>query len=338
VEAFARTEYARLCGLAQQSPDGVPREVRISELLDHYETSEIPLLAQSTRRSYRYSLVPIRWYFVDKLGDPPLDRIGAGLVRQFLQWRRSHAPDGSTLETPLSNRSVAKERGYLSRMFEIAERLEMCDRNPVARIEVPKSDGRDPVILTGEEYERLVAECAYNPMLYLYALLLGETGMRSESEAMWIRWEHVSLEERFIWIHSNREHRTKSGRGRWVPMTDRLVRAMARHVAQFRWPTYHGRPSDWVLHHVEDRRTARAGNRIGSLRTSFKAACRRAALPDGFVRHDLRHRRVTVWLGEGKNPVHVKEAVGHADLATTMRYTHLSREHLRSLIEDPNGA
>ncbi len=42
---------------------------------------------------------------------------------------------------------------------------------------------------------------------------------------------------------------------------------------------------------------------------------------------------MTTWLAEGKNPVHVKEAMGHADLATTMGYTHLAREHLRSLVE-----
>jgi hypothetical protein len=29
--------------------------------------------------------------------------------------------------------------------------------------------------------------------------------------------------------------------------------------------------------------------------------------------------------------VHVKEAMGHSTLAVTMGYTHLSREHLRSL-------
>ena len=49
-------------------------------------------------------------------------------------------------------------------------------------------------------------------MLSVYALLLGETGMRSESEAPWIKWDHVSLDEGFIWVHSDRKHRTKSGR------------------------------------------------------------------------------------------------------------------------------
>ncbi len=40
-------------------------------------------------------------------------------------------------------------------------------------------------------------------------------------------------------------------------------------------------------------------------------------------------------LAEEKNPVHVKESLGHSDLRTTMGYTHLSREHLRSLVDEP---
>ena len=130
--------------------EAIPRayasHVRISELIDHYQSNEVPLLAPSTRRSYGYSLVPIRWFFVDNLGDPLLDRVTSAHIRQYLGWRRTHAPDGSALDRPLSNRSVAKERGYLNRLFDIAERLEMCGRNPVTRIEVPRSDGRDPVI------------------------------------------------------------------------------------------------------------------------------------------------------------------------------------------------
>ena len=43
--------------------------------------------------------------------------------------------------------------------------------------------------------------------------------------------------------------------------------------------------------------------------------------------------RTAAWLADEKNPVHVKEAVGHSDLRTTMGYTHLAREHLRSLVD-----
>ena len=70
-----------------------------------------------------------------------------------------------------------------------------------------------------------------------------------------------------------------------------------------------------------------------ALYAAFKSAARRAKLPLDFNQHDLRHRRVTTWLAEGKNLVHVKEAMGHADLATTMGDTHMAKEHLRSLVE-----
>ena len=59
-----------------------------------------------------------------------------------------------------------------------------------------------------------------------------------------------------------------------------------------------------------------------------------AKLPEGIRGHDLRHRRVTTWLADGKEVVLVKEAVGHADLRTTMGYTHLARDPLRSQLDE----
>jgi len=51
--------------------------------------------------------------------------------------------------------------------------------------------------------------------------------------------------------------------------------------------------------------------------------------------HDLRHRRVTVWLAEGK-PVHiVQKAMGHSDLRTTLHYEHMVDEDLLQLVEPP---
>ena len=36
-------------------------------------------------------------------------------------------------------------------------------------------------------------------------------------------------------------------------------------------------------------------------------------------------------------PVHIWEAVGHADLPTTMAYTYLASEHLRGLVDEPRS-
>lgn len=42
---------------------------------------------------------------------------------------------------------------------------------------------------------------------------------------------------------------------------------------------------------------------------------------------------MTTWLADGADVAKVREAMGHADLRTTMGYTHLVRENLRSLVE-----
>lgn len=95
-----------------------------------------------------------------------------------------------------------------------------------------------------------------------------------------------------------------------------------------------------------------AGERVKDFKAAVKAARRRAnielrsaalgsAIPTeprtGFVTHDLRHRRCTMWLAQGSSPAKVKEAMGHADLKTTMGYMHLVREQLIDLVEPDAG-
>jgi integrase len=129
-------------------------------------------------------------------------------------------------------------------------------------------------------------------MLSLYVTTLGEAGLRCDSEALHLRWEDVDLEEGFLWIASGRDgHRTKSGKGRWVPMTPKLRTAMKDHFAQFRFATYNGQRTPWVFHHTTTRRRATAGQRIGVLRRAFQNAVDRAKLPADLHQHDPRHRR-----------------------------------------------
>jgi integrase len=60
-----------------------------------------------------------------------------------------------------------------------------------------------------------------------------------------------------------------------------------------------------------------------------------AELPAGFVPHDLRHRRATTWIAAEKNPHHVQKAMGHSVIQTTMQYTHVADEYLKSLVDEP---
>jgi integrase len=267
-----------------------------------------------------------------RLNLPDVGKLRQAHIVDFMDWRRSHRPDGSSAET--SARTVGKDRAVLSAIFSYAQELELRDGNPVQKVRAPKHDAREPVILNGGQYERLLAECE-DPMLRMYVLALGETGGRCDSEVLWLRWQDIDLEEGYLKIESSKTkgRRTKSGKSRWVPITPRLRQALREHALQFRAAEYRGEASPWVFHHTRTRRHATAGQRIGNLRQGFKAAVRHAKLPEELHQHDLRHRRVVEWLSEGK-PIHiVRDAMGHSTVKVTEGYDQYVKARLRQLVD-----
>lgn len=341
VEEWAWRKFAEIKEDAKKTAErdeDTPESVTFSEVLERFRTEVLPTLASGTQAAYEDTLRPAEEFFRDKLGDPLLEDIRKKHVTHYLSWRRVNRRDG---REPLSPRTLVKDRAVLHRVFDQADEWELREGNPVSRVKRPKCDAHNPAILDGEQYERLIEECyAYGPMLGLYALVLGEAGLRAYSEALYLQWEDLDLEDGFLHVRSGREgHRTKSGKSRWVPMTPRLREAIRDHMADHRLRVYRGQRSPWVFHHTASKRaTYKAGGRVKDFRSSFDAAAERAKLPSGFRRHDLRHRRVTTWLADGKSAALVQEAMGHSDLRTTMGYKHLAKEHLRALVEEPPGA
>jgi site-specific recombinase XerD len=67
----------------------------------------------------------------------------------------------------------------------------------------------------------------------------------------------------------------------------------------------------------------------GDIRTAFENAVAEAKLDD-FHFHDCRHHFASWFVMRGGSLQALKEILGHATLAMTMRYAHLAPEHLRS--------
>jgi site-specific recombinase XerC len=226
--------------------------LRVSDVFDRFEKDQMPALAPGAQASYRDSLTPLRLYFVDELENPLADTIETRHVEDFLAWRRAHRLDG---EGRLSNRTLQKDRVVLHRIFKLAKKRRDVLANPVEDTEIPKADPRHAVIWTDDQFEALLKAIGKRPMLRLFALVLNETGMRCESEALWLRWEDVALDARRITIRGRfGEHRTKSGKGRVVPITPRLHDALREYFARYRftatespctWRCTSATPGDW---------------------------------------------------------------------------------------------
>jgi len=333
VEQYAREKDTEL---RRRNGRGLPGPMPFSELLERYREGKLTDLSPNSQRTYHTSLQAFERYFVEEGGDPAAHQVTMGHVNGFLLWRKRRSPDGTKRSSPVSARTVAKDRVVLHRLFSFAKGLGIVEANPVTDTEVPEGDTREPLILDGKQYEALLRACEGRPMLSLYVLVLGETGVRCDSEALWLRWEDVDLERGFVTVESVRKgRRTKSGKSRKVPMTPRLRKAMAEHMAAYRLRTYDGERTRWVFHHELRRRHASPGDRITGLRRAFAGAVKRAKLPSDLNQHDLRHRRVTEWLRNG-HPAHkVQKAMGHSDLRTTLQYEHMVEDDLLSLVEGP---
>ncbi|HKW10042.1 MAG TPA: hypothetical protein VJO33_06660, partial [Gemmatimonadaceae bacterium] len=171
--AFAKKKYDELTRSAEaRARAGIEGVRRISALLTDFEAEALPPLAKGAADAYRDSLKPIRAYFVDVLEDPRLESIQAKHVENYLTWRRlrrgkkprsgRRAPRKAEQHTaesppkPVSNRTLAKDRAVLHRLFAFAARRQYVDSNPVARTERPKADKHEPVILNPEQYEKLL--------------------------------------------------------------------------------------------------------------------------------------------------------------------------------------
>ena len=62
----------------------------------------------------------------------------------------------------------------------------------------------------------------------------------------------------------------------------------------------------------------------GYLTRAFKAALKRANLPEGTRFHDLRYTCATILLRQGVNPKYVQDLLGHADISLTLNvYSHV---------------
>jgi site-specific recombinase XerD len=76
----------------------------------------------------------------------------------------------------------------------------------------------------------------------------------------------------------------------------------------------------------------KTGRPFVSIFCSWHTARSAAGLPALRI-HDLRHSFASFLVNAGRSLYEVQELLGHADIRTTSRYAHLSRERLREAVE-----
>jgi integrase len=135
-----------------------------------------------------------------------------------------------------------------------------------------------------------------------------ETGLRRHNVTH-MEWSQVDLERRIAWIHPDQ---AKAEKAIGVPLSVEAVLILRLQA---------GKHDTWVFPY----------NGLPVTQTATKpwrAAVKKAGIPDGFRWHDLRHTWAS-WHAQDGTPLHVlQELGGWASPEMVQRYAHLSTEHL----------
>ena len=200
--------------------------------------------------------------------------------------------------------------------------------NPVSGQKLPEPEG---VVrwITHEEAALLIEATRVvpnSPILEDAVQIALNTGMR-RTEVLGLLVSEIDIVNRtFNPGRLNRSRkgerrRTKSGKGRTIPMTD-VTLAIVEKRLQFR--AKYCPESRFLL-------TRKDGTRYLDLKRGFNRALKAAGVTD-FRWHDLRHTFASWLVQEGVSLQEVKELLGHSSIKQTEIYAHLAPEQLRRAI------
>jgi integrase/recombinase XerD len=265
--------------------------------------------AASTVEAYRRDLAHLR----ARLGHSP----ATATVEELELYVAGLRADG------LAPATIARRAAAVRSFFRHLQLLGRRGDNPAVAIALPRRTRRLPRTLSPAEAERLIdAAAGTTPRSLrdaaLVELLYG-AGLRV-SEAVGLDRAGVDLAERLVRVTG------KGDKQRVVPVGRAAAEALRLYLAR-------GRPYLDTRRRPELFLNAKGGalTRAGAFLILRKLAEKAGLEPARVHPHLLRHSFATHLLEGGADLRSVQEMLGHADLATTELYTHVSDRRRREL-------
>jgi len=283
----------------------------IQRFLDH--TVAERGLSGNTVASYGRDLAQFA-EFLEKRGASDPRRIDEACVVAFLDTLRK----GNYAPTSIA-RKVSAVRSLMG--FLCAERE--IERNPVSSLEMGRPGRRLPKSLSVEEISRLLNTPDVRDDLGLRdkAMLetLYATGLRV-SELVNLRVDDVNLNVGFLRCVG------KGDKERAIPIGEIAAGCIRAYVDGARERLSRGERTPYLF-------LTKQGGPMS--RVMFWKIIKKRAAEAGIAKeitpHMLRHSFATHLLERGADLRSVQEMLGHASIATTQVYTHVSRDHLREV-------
>ena len=227
-----------------------------------------------------------------------------------------------------SRASTARRLAALRGFARYLLREEMIEADPTAAVGAPRKEKTLPAHLSAPDMDRLLeapdASTVAGRRDAAILELFYASGLRL-SELVGLDLEDVNLAGRVVRVMG------KGAKERLVPFNQATARAlramMADHASlpagRRQAPARHRRLRHPLFLNLRGGRlTTRSVDRI------VRRYVGEAGIPGGISPHALRHTFATHLLQAGADLRAIQELLGHAQLSTTQRYTHLDVQHL----------
>ena len=268
-------------------------------------------LAANTISAYRCDVGRYLDYSRDVCRISSIDEIEADDVLDHLVMLR---------ESGMATRSIARHLASIRMFHRYIQAEGFTSRDPTRDMDSPRLWQNLPRTLSVADVDRLLAasdtstsgglrDAAIIEMLYA-------TGMRV-SELAAIRLEDVDLKRGFARCIG------KGNKERMVPVGGHACRRIKAYL-KVRPDILKGRTTDRMF--VSRRGRGMSRQRLWEV---VRGLARRAGIVEKVTPHTLRHSFATHMLDHGADLRAVQEMLGHANIATTQIYTHVSPERLK---------
>jgi integrase/recombinase XerD len=277
-------------------------------------------LSRNTLQAYRSDLLQFG-AFLDR-GALSLEETRHGHIAEFL----SELARGDEEHPPVAAATLGRKVACLRSFYRHLRREEAIEHDPTAELRGPRKTQRLPRVLSREEVTCLLRQPTGNDPRALRDRALLELmyacGLRA-SEAVGLELADVDLEEGILCA------RGKGSKERLVPIGRQAIAALRAYCRSGRPALVEvgpARPQSRLFLNRRGTGLTRQG-----LYKIVQGHARQAGLAQKMSPHTLRHTFATHLLAGGCDLRSLQEMLGHADLATTQVYTHLSAERLKDV-------
>jgi integrase/recombinase XerD len=277
-------------------------------------------LSRNTLEAYRSDLLQYG-VWLERHGHDPLTvshRELGGFVSEL-----ASGMDGRPGAAPAT---LHRKTACLRSFYRHLRRTDVLTGDPTAHLRAPRQSRRLPNVLSRDEVARLLSQPTGEdpPALRDRALLelMYACGLRA-SEAIVLEVGDLDLEGAVL------RARGKGSKERLVPIGRAALRALVPWLARGRPKLVGERLEPSVFVNQRGAALSRQG-----LYKIVQRHARAAGLDGKMSPHTLRHTFATHLLAGGCDLRSLQEMLGHADIATTQMYTHLSAQRLKDVYFD----